>query len=79
MNGESSIELHKDILRVFMYDSAEKISSAGKEALLSFATGDELRMMMMGLRRFTKSEPFNIKDARRNIAQKLIADNRYSF
>ena len=42
-------------------------------------TGDEQKMMLLGLKRFTKSEPFNSKDARRRIADKLIDDGKYSF
>jgi hypothetical protein len=30
---------------------------------MAFVTEDELRMMMMGLKRFTKVEPYNTKDA----------------
>jgi len=52
---------------------------AGKEALNSFAEGDELRMMLIGLKRYTKQEPFNPKTARQAIAQKLIDENKYCF
>jgi len=72
-------ELHEEMLKVHCYDSAETISAAGKEALLAFGTGDELRMMLMGLRRFTKTEPFNVKDARRKVAAKVIEENRYGL
>ena len=72
-------ELHEEMLKVYCYDSAETISAAGKEALLAFATGDELRMMLMGLRRFTKTEPFNVKEARRKVAAKVIEENRYAL
>lgn len=72
-------ELHEEMLKVHCYDSAENISAAGKEALLAFGTGDELRMMLMGLRRFTKTEPFNVKDARRKVAAKVIEENRYGL
>jgi alkylation response protein AidB-like acyl-CoA dehydrogenase len=76
--GKSN-ELHEEMLKVYCFDSAEKISTAGKEALLAFGSGDELRMMLMGLRRFTKTEPFNVKDARRNVAAKMIEENRYGL
>jgi alkylation response protein AidB-like acyl-CoA dehydrogenase len=72
-------ELQEEMLKVHCYDSAENISAAGKEALLAFGTGDELRMMLMGLRRFTKTEPFNVKDARRKVAAKVIEENRYGL
>jgi alkylation response protein AidB-like acyl-CoA dehydrogenase len=71
--------LHDDILQVFFFDAAEHIAQSGKEALLSFGEGDELRMMLMGLRRYTKVEPFNVKDARRRVAAKVIEDNHYSL
>jgi hypothetical protein len=47
--------------------------------LMSFADGDELRMMLMGIKRFTKSQPFNVKNARRSVAEHLINSNKYSF
>lgn len=78
-NGEAATALQTDIVKTYIYDAADKINKAGKDALNSFAEGDELRMMHIGLKRFTKVEPFNSKDARRRIAAKMIADNRYSF
>jgi hypothetical protein len=35
--------------------------------------------MLMGLRRFTKMEPMNLKEARQTIAKKLIEENKYCF
>jgi hypothetical protein len=68
-----------DILRVYINDAADRILIAGKEAINSFAQGDEQRMMLMGLKRFTKTQPLNTKDARRRIAAKLISENKYCF
>ncbi|GAB3927057.1 acyl-CoA dehydrogenase family protein [Mucilaginibacter myungsuensis] len=79
MKGEEASALQLDIMRVFINDAAEKIHKAGKEALNSFAEGDERRMMMMGLRRFTKTEDINTTAARRNIAAKVIEENKYPF
>ena len=50
---------------------------AGKDAVNAFAEGDEQRMMLLGLKRFTKVESFNSKAARRRIADRLINDNKY--
>lgn len=75
----SAVSLQTDIMRTYLYDAADRINKAGKDALNSFADGDELRMMHIGLKRFTKVEPFNTKDARRRIADQLIADNGYKF
>lgn len=78
-NGEAATALQTDIMRTYLYDAADRINKSGKDALNSFAEGDELRMMHIGLKRFTKVEPFNTKDARRRIAQKMIAENSYCF
>jgi alkylation response protein AidB-like acyl-CoA dehydrogenase len=77
--GEAGVSLQADMMRTYLYDAADRINKAGKDALNSFAEGDELRMMHIGLKRFTKLEPFNTKDARRRVADRLIADNGYHF
>jgi alkylation response protein AidB-like acyl-CoA dehydrogenase len=77
--GEAAVKLQADIMRTYLYDAADRINKSGKDALNSFADGDELRMMHIGLKRFTKVEPFNTKDARRRICEKLVADNGYHF
>jgi len=68
-----------DATRTFIYDAADRINHAGKTAINSFAEGDEQRMMLMGLKRFTKSDNFNTKDARRRIAAKLVDKGNYFF
>jgi len=75
--GAEQVSIQTDIMRTYLYDAADRINKAGKDALNSFAEGDELRMMHIGLKRFTKAEPFNTKDARRRISDKLVADNGY--
>jgi len=62
---------------IYDHVCAERMHSAGKEALLAFAEGDELKGMLMGLKRFTKTEPFNTTAARQTIAAKLIEENEY--
>jgi len=79
LRGESAAALQVDMARTFLYDAADRVNKAGKDAINAFASGDEQRMMLLGVKRFTKAEPFNSKDARRRIAAKLIADNKYTF
>ena len=79
LRGEDACKEQLDMMRVYINDAAEHIAKSGKEALNSFAEGDERRMMLMGLKRFTKTEDFNTTQARRNIAAKLIAENKYCF
>jgi alkylation response protein AidB-like acyl-CoA dehydrogenase len=77
--GEAASQLQIDIMRCYLNDSVDRLNKAGKEAINAFAGGDEQRMMLLGLKRFTKTEPFNSKDARRRIADKLIAENKYAW
>ena len=77
--GETEAALQIDMARVYIYEAADKINIAGKNAINSFTEGDEQKMMLMGLRRFTKVAPLNTKDARQRIAQKLIEANKYCF
>ena len=78
-NGHANADLALDATRTFIFDAADRISHAGKEALNAFAEGDEQRMMLMGLKRFTKVDSFNTKDARRRIAAKVIETEYYFF
>lgn len=77
--GEAANSLLTDIVRTYIYDAADRINKSAKDALNSFAEGDELRMMHIGIKRFTKVEPFNTKDARRRIADKMVEENGYCF
>jgi hypothetical protein len=79
LRGEEACGVHLDMMRVFINDAADRINKNGKDAINGFAQGDELRMMLLGLKRFTKTEPFNGKDARRNVASVLIEANKYCF
>lgn len=79
VKGEAALALQKDIAITYLHEAVEKISNAGRSAITSFAEGDELRVMLMGLKRFTKIEPINLKDARRRVADAMIAENKYIF
>ncbi len=68
-----------EIMNVYLYDAADKLNKYGKDALNSFAEGDELRMMLMGLKRFTKQQSFNVKEARRRIASHIIETGSYCY
>ncbi|MBX2931528.1 MAG: acyl-CoA dehydrogenase family protein [Chitinophagaceae bacterium] len=76
---EATTTLQTDMVKTYIYDAADRINKAGKDALNSFAEGDELRMMHIGLKRFTKVEPFNTKDARRRICNKMLEANTYCY
>ncbi|NQY67478.1 MAG: acyl-CoA dehydrogenase, partial [Flavobacteriales bacterium] len=77
--SEYECALHIDMLRTYINDTADRINKNGREALNSFASGDEQRVMLMGIKRFTKVAPFNAKDARRRVTEKLTGKNKYCF
>ena len=79
MTSESACAENIDMAKVYIYDAMDKINKSGKDAINAFAEGDEQRMMLLGLKRFTKISPFNVKDARRRIASKMIAANEYVY
>jgi alkylation response protein AidB-like acyl-CoA dehydrogenase len=73
------VSIYRDILNCFLYDAADRIHKNGKDAINAFAEGDEQRMILMGLKRFTKAQPYNSKEARRRIADRMISSRRYDF
>lgn len=75
--AECAVEIA--IVKTFFYDAADRMAKFAKDAINSFASGDELKMMQMGVKRFTKTSDFNPKEARQIIAQKLIESNEYCF
>lgn len=79
--GEMNIDntIQKDILKVYLNDAVDRINIEGKNAITSFAEGDEQKMLLMGLKRFVKTKAVNTKEARRRIADRLIEANQYNF
>jgi alkylation response protein AidB-like acyl-CoA dehydrogenase len=79
LHGQEASQIYIDMVKCYFFDALDRINVAGKSALAAFATGDEQRMMLMGLKRFTKYEMINTKDIRRTVADKLVAENGYCF
>ncbi len=79
LRGEEACKGQLDMMGIYFVEAVDGLQKAGKEALWAFAEGDEQRMMLVGLRRFTKMEPFNVKQARQNVAQEIIAANKYCY
>lgn len=79
IKGAGAIEGQINIAKVYLHSVVDEVYIAAKAALYSFAEGDDLKMMLMGLRRFTKVEPFNSKNARQLIAKQMIEENKYCY
>lgn len=77
--GEAAAELQIAIAKTYVYDAADKIAKAAKDAINSFAEGDEAKMMNMGIKRFTKTADINPKAYRQLIAQALIEAGQYNL
>lgn len=77
--GEAAAAIQIAIVKTYFYDVADRIEKAGKDAVLSFAEGDEARMMLTGLKRFTKTAHVNPKALRQEIAQHLIEAGEYKL
>ena len=77
--GEEACKYQLDMIRIYLHHAVEEINNAGKEAIYAFTDGDEGKMMLMGLRRYTKIEAFNLKEARRRVADYIIEKNEYPF
>jgi alkylation response protein AidB-like acyl-CoA dehydrogenase len=79
LHGENACEIQKEMAIIYLHSAMEKAASAGRSAIMSFAEGDELRLMLMGLKRFTKIDPYNLKEARRKVANYAIEKGMYPF
>jgi alkylation response protein AidB-like acyl-CoA dehydrogenase len=73
------LQPYVDMTKVYVNEAIEKINLYGKHAIAAFAEGDELKMLLLGLKRFTKLEPVNTVKLRRSIADKLIEANSFCF
>ncbi|MFZ4679781.1 MAG: acyl-CoA dehydrogenase family protein [Flavobacterium sp.] len=78
--GEENVKEQIAMAKLYLYKAVDVVTQKGKESIISFAEGDEQRMMLMGLRRFTKySNMPNIVGLRETITTKLVAENSYCF
>lgn len=79
IKGEANADIEMEMARIYLHHAAEKAASAGRQAIYAFAEGDELRLMLLGLKRFTKIDPYNLKAARRKVADFVIEKGQYPF
>ena len=78
--GETKVQEQIAMAKLYLYKAVDVVTQKGKESVISFAEGDEQRMMLMGLRRFTKYTNMpNIIGLREVITTKLVTENEYCF
>lgn len=79
LKGEAAAADQIAMTKVYIYDCADRINKAAKDAINSYVEGDEQRMMLMGLKRFTKVDGVNVKALRQQVALTMIEAGSYSF
>ncbi|WP_035694498.1 acyl-CoA dehydrogenase family protein [Flavobacterium soli] len=78
--GQENVKEQIAMAQLYLYKAVDIVNAKGKEGIASFSEGDEQRMMLMGLKRFTKYTNLpNVVALRETIASKLIAENEYCF
>lgn len=79
LRGESNVAIEKEMAMIYLHNAVNVAAASGREAIAAFAEGDELRLMLLGLKRFTKIEPYNLKLSRRKVADYVIEKGEYPF
>ena len=77
--GEEACKLQTAMTQVYLYEAVQKVNAAGNEAVACFVSGDEMKVMLMGMKRFTKMDPVNTKDLRRTIADIMIEKGGFPY
>lgn len=78
--GQEKVQEQIAMAQLYLYHAVDIINQKGKEGIASFTEGDEQRMMLMGLKRFTKYTNMpNVIGLREKIAAKIISENKYAF
>ncbi len=79
IKGSEAVSIYRDILDVFVNDASARIQKEALDAVWSFASGEQTEKLTRAVRQLTGVAGVNVRDARRRIADKLIADNQYKF
>lgn len=77
--GEEGAKVYMDMCRLYLVEAVQKVKNHGDEAVACFASSDELKVMLMGMKRFTKMEPYNTKELRRSIASVMIENDGFPY
>ena len=77
--GKEGAQVYVDMTRLYLAEAVQKVKNHGDEAVACFATSDQLKVMLMGMKRFTKVEPYNTKELRRSVAAKMIKVGAFPY
>ncbi|MFY0591667.1 acyl-CoA dehydrogenase family protein [Roseivirga sp.] len=79
LRGEEACSDYIAMTQIYMTKAVDKINAAAKEAIASFTKGDEQKVMLMGLKRFTKMDLVNTKELRRQVADTMIKEGKFPY
>jgi alkylation response protein AidB-like acyl-CoA dehydrogenase len=79
IKGEAACEQYINMTKVYLAGAVDRLEAAGREAINSYSQGDKHKVLLMGLKRFTKLNPVNTTVLRRSIADAMIAEGKYHF
>ncbi|MCE7922712.1 MAG: acyl-CoA dehydrogenase [Haliscomenobacteraceae bacterium CHB4] len=79
MQKEQPQEVYDAMLQVFFHDASARIVKNATDAIASFAEGDLLKTFLMGVKRFAKYPPVNVKEKRRLVADAVRKANGWCF
>lgn len=79
LRGESNVGVEREMALIYLHHAVDIVAASGRQAIAAFAEGDELRLMLLGLKRFTKIDAYNLKAARRKVADHVIEQGEYPF
>jgi len=77
--GDEGSQLYQNMAKLYLHEAVTKIKNHGDEAVACFTSGDELKVMLMGMKRFAKMNPVNTRDLRQAIAKKMIEENKFPY
>jgi alkylation response protein AidB-like acyl-CoA dehydrogenase len=77
--SDNEMKVYKEMFSLYLYEAVNIIKNAGDEAVACFTEGDELRVMLMGMKRFTKMDPVNTRDLRQSIASVMIEKGAFPY
>jgi alkylation response protein AidB-like acyl-CoA dehydrogenase len=79
LRGEEACSDYVAMTKIYMQQAVNKINAAAKEAIASFTKGDEQKVMLMGLKRFTKLDLVDTKSLRRQVAETMIKEGKFPY
>ena len=77
--GEEKAAIPLKMAVVYIHEAMDIALKSAKEAANLLSDGDELKMLLLGIKRFTKTDNFDIITEREEIAKWLVDNNKFDL